>query len=371
MCASPQDQYASWLRYHLSEKFNGRHEVFWDSLDIQPGQNQVWEIHSAIEHNDVTLMVLSETYLEGLKADPVWAAAFGEFQQSPAKRFITVLPQDLRVGGMLSATKSLPVYGLSETDTLDAVMAAIEGRPAPRGQPPTFPDDHLDRTQPMLRPLDRAIPTTWRAELDRNKSRARPPAFELHLVPADDHFPVLALTSFDDTAEILARHGAASGLFPPGLSLRSRTDEVVRAGDPPTTDIACLVVGASPAEVPGLAVTRSGQWSAWAPVTPRDDVVLLDQPGAAAQIRELLGVLVSLDLRAGPHVGLAVGVEPAQLLARSHGTRLRFPHQRIEPIRVPVETTISRQWLLSAPGPVSDLLASRLVQEYERAVNRV
>jgi len=155
--------------------------------------------------------------------------------------------------------------------------------------------------------------------------------------------------------------GRSHGLFSGTEQLRARaTDEAAWAM---STD---RRTGPS-----GLAVLRSGQRSVWSPL-PKDMLgAVLDPDDLIEHFTRFLFLLTNIDLPAPRTVALAVGIEPAALLAE--GRVRELPRSQVvgvrlaRHVRVPPEDVIAYSALVGNPTGIADELSARLHAAFRRA----
>lgn len=199
------------------------------------------------------------------------------------------------------------------------------------------------------RPLVKALPTMWLPDLGSRRT-ATSAILELHLVPFHQEGPLEARRLAALQAELIAL-GRAAGLFEPAENL---------SGSDPAT-----VMSAAGS---GLAVTRSGQLSAWKPL-PGDALgAVLDPADAAGRLADLLQMLVSLRTPHPAEAGLAVGVTPSVMLSEGHVSDLPrlAGRQRtsMSPVRVPAADVLSLTSIVASPHDVAEELSARLLQAF-------
>ncbi|MEV4499186.1 hypothetical protein AB0J84_26260 [Micromonospora arborensis] len=222
-------------------------------------------------------------------------------------------------------------------------------------EPPTV----LEPAEPDWQPLMVRAAVTWRDELDRNVTRRDPPALEVHLVPTADEPVRLSLLELERSAATLVGHARAAGLFPPDMPVLQSID-----------DVRCLVTGDTDGQVPGLAITRGGQRSAWRKLGRRSDLWVLDRSEVAAQTCDLLRLLTALPGRRSGRVVPAIGLEPAQLVAVLSDDPSPFGPRFPAHVRVPADDSLTWQWLVDATDGIGAELAARLVRRHAQEAGR-
>jgi len=213
------------------------------------------------------------------------------------------------------------------------------------------------------RPLAEPLPTVWLPELAGGRRAASAP-LELHLMPAQRGVPLEARRLAALRDELIAL-GRAQDMFEP--------DGGLPGGDLTVISSAAGIAVAS-ATGTGLAVTRSGQRSAWRPL-PADTLgAVLDPADAIDRLAALLGVLLRIGTP-GPaegslaEGGLAVGVSPSILV--SEGRVADLPRQAarcrttLSPVRVPAADVLPMADLTARPGNVAEELSARLFLAFQ------
>lgn len=231
-------------------------------------------------------------------------------------------------------------------------FVAMPGLPAP--DPNAAPP--VAARAPAWRPLPEPLPVTWLADLVRSRTAARA-AVELHLIPFPpaERLPAPRLETL--TKDLIAA-GREARLF--------EEDEEVRHVDP-----AAAVVGRSGA---GLALTRTGQRSAWTGLPHNDLGAVLDRDDLAVRLRALLDALLRVTAPRPDGFGIALGVETGGLLlsegradATSHPT-VR-PRVSAAPLRLLADDVLAWNELARLGGAVADELAERLLLAFGQAMN--
>lgn len=196
------------------------------------------------------------------------------------------------------------------------------------------------------RPLAETLPTSWLPELAPARTRAS--AFlELHLMPASQSAPLEARRLAALRRE-LSELGRTRNLFDPG--------EGLSASDPAT------VVSAAGN---GLAVTRSGQRSAWMPLPKDTWGAVLDPADVVGRLADLLSALLRIQLPSPAEAGLAVGITSSILLSEGDvpGLPRTSTRQRtsMTPVRVPAADVLSFADVTASPRNVAAELSARLL----------
>ncbi|MEV7307890.1 MULTISPECIES: hypothetical protein [Streptomyces] len=218
------------------------------------------------------------------------------------------------------------------------------------------PDPAAARSVPVSPPAWRALPdplpVTWISGLVRPRTAART-ALELHLVP----FPPverLAAGRLEALKEGLVAAGREARLF--------QEDEEVRQDDPG------VAAGSSGA---GLAVTRTGQRSAWSGLPNDRWGAILDRNDLAVRLRGLLDALLRVPAPESDGFGIALSVETGGLVV-SEGpvhTSVR-PRLMAAAPRLLADEVLVRHELASRGGAVADELAERLLLAFSQGTEQ-
>lgn len=200
---------------------------------------------------------------------------------------------------------------------------------------------------------------TWRTDRANRLRTTDQPALEMHLVPVASAGR-LTVRSLELLGTSLPGFTRARGLF-------SSTEELRAESDDRLASVESTSYQSGPA---GVAVFRSGQRSAWSPL-PRDSMgAVLDPIGVVKQARELLEMLVELDVPAPESVALAVGVEPAIMVTEdqvAHLPRRRASGMRMaEHVRVAPDDAVSYQALCANVAEVADELGARIMAAFRQ-----
>ncbi|WP_435124811.1 hypothetical protein [Micromonospora tulbaghiae] len=181
----------------------------------------------------------------------------------------------------------------------------------------------------------------------------------MHLAFAagDARLQVSELTSL---ADLLPDHGRQHGLFTRLEALNSHADSTLARATSSAWD-----------SETGLAVTRSGQRSAWAPL-PRGPLgALLDRDDLIKQLTRMLDALTALDLPHGDLVVPAIGLDPATMI--SYGTvnaprnTATFGFQQTDHIHVSPDEAIDYGSVVTRAADVAAELVARLIADHQAA----
>jgi hypothetical protein len=226
-------------------------------------------------------------------------------------------------------------------------FALMPGLPAPDPEPAP----PVAVSPPAWRTLPEPLPVTWIPDLVRPRTAART-AVELHLIP---HPPVepLAATRWEALTEGLVAAGREARLF-------TADEEVRQEGQ-------AAAVGSSGA---GLAVTRSGQRSAWTGLPHDDSGAILDRDDLEIRLRGLLDALLRVPAPAPEGFGVALGIETGGLVvsegpAHGDGATVRS-RVSAAPLRLPPDAVLARHELARRGSAVADELVERLLLTFRQ-----
>jgi nucleoside phosphorylase len=224
--------------------------------------------------------------------------------------------------------------------------AAAQDVPAAAQDSPAHPAP--DTADPGLawRPLSGTLPMLWLPQFGSSLVAASA-ILELSLVPAQPSVLLEArrLAALTDELKALGR---AVNMFGPAPNLSSH-------GDP------AAVISA---DGTGLAVTRSGQRSAWKPL-PKDTLgAVLDPADTAGHLAALLSVLLRIEVPSPAEAGLAVGVTPSIPVSEGRVSDLPRKAARLRtsmsPVRVLAADVLPFACITARPGDVAEELCARL-----------
>ncbi|WP_147317708.1 hypothetical protein [Streptomyces spongiicola] len=234
-------------------------------------------------------------------------------------------------------------------------FAAMPGVPAP--DPDAAPP--VAERPPAWRSLPEPLPVTWLSGLLRPRTAARTAArtaVELHLVP----YPPLELpaaTRPEALEERLLTAGRDARLF--------GEEEKVDQEDP------AVAAGSSGA---GLALTRTGQLSAWTGLPHDEWGPVLDRDDLAERLRTLLDALLRVPRPGSADFGIALGIETGGLVV-SAGHAHAPPHDATRPRRMAgpprllADEILARHELASRGSEVADALVERLLTAFYRGAD--
>jgi len=249
------------------------------------------------------------------------AAGLQSMAASHAAAFTVALLQELPAVGQEAAAGAALVPG----------PASVPAQPAEAGS---------------WRVIAAALPATWLPDLGAPRA-AGSASLEVHLIPAGQDAAPQARRLTALRAE-LAALGRVEHLF--------ASDEELTSSDPAT-------VGSARGN--GLAVTATGQRSAWQAL-PRDTLgAVLDPADLTRRLAALLRVIVRIQAPVPVEAGLAVGITPS--IPVSEGLMSDLPRRTLRKrtsmarVRVPARDVLRFARIAACPGDVADELSARLL----------
>lgn len=213
--------------------------------------------------------------------------------------------------------------------------------------------------------LDAPVDVIWRKELEPSTGFGAAPALlELHLVPvpAQGRVPARRMRQL---AEGLVELGRAQGLF-----------TVAQQVDVHSTAELAIAAVADPrgGAWSGLAVTRSGQRSAWESLPKPGITYVLDEDHTRDRIAALIALLHAIDCPEAPAYALAVGIDNTMMVTaerlsqvdpqRSSGLRMTDT-----PVRVAPEEAVGADLAVHHSSELAAELSVRLAYAF-RSPNR-
>ncbi|WLS48966.1 hypothetical protein Q3V37_17985 [Micromonospora profundi] len=120
-----------------------------------------------------------------------------------------------------------------------------------------------------------------------------------------------------------------------------------------------------------LAVTRSGQRSAWAPLPRGQMGALLDRSDLIKHLTRMLDTLTALDLPHGDLVVPAIGLDPATMISYGTGNvrsnTAMYGLGQADHIHVSPDEAIDYGSVVARPADVAAELAARLIADHRAA----
>jgi len=169
-------------------------------------------------------------------------------------------------------------------------------------------------------------------------------------------------TRMRELADELVNLGRAKGLF-------SNTEQVeVRSSAEITV---AAVVGRHPRSA-GLAITRSGQRSAWEALPNPGLAYVLDEEHTQERINTLLSLLEAAEVQTAPSYAPAVGIEKPMMvmverLSAVDPGRATLSHRSDTPVRVDPEDAVTAAMLSGRSSELAEELTVRLLLAFRGA----
>jgi hypothetical protein len=305
---SADQTWAEWIAHVLEDT---GYTVVIQAWDFPPGSNFVIEMQHALQSADRVIAVLSPDYLAARYPQPEWAAAFATDPEGIRKRLIPVMVRRCEPDGLLSQVVQIRILDL---DVAEATRKLLDGVRAGRAIPaerPAFPGvagpgvaTAESGSRLVWRRVTRPLDVVWRADLEgRRPNQLAHQAVELHLVPVGDEAR-LQVQGLRELSAALPAIGRQRNLFSTVEPLDVRADG---------NKVVVTATGREAAS--GLAVTRSGQRSAWQSL-PHDMLgAVLDEEHVSGQLSNLFDVLRELPIPMPEAVVPVAGIEPAHMVA--------------------------------------------------------
>lgn len=130
-------QWAEWIARTLEDAGYSTRLQAWD---MGAAGNFVLDMDEFLRGSGRLIMVLSPSYLSGRPmADAEWSATFVEDPVGKNRQMVPVMVRDCQPTGLLGPRVYVKIFGMSESDARDTLLAAlVPRRPAP-GTPVPFP----------------------------------------------------------------------------------------------------------------------------------------------------------------------------------------------------------------------------------------
>jgi hypothetical protein len=371
--------WATWIAYILeADGF----AVTIQEWDFRPGSNFAAEMDKALKQCPRMIAVLSPAYLKARFPTAEWTAVFASDPEGAKNALVPIMVEECRPEGLLSQVVQIRIHGLDEAAARKQILEGVRRdrnkptTPPPFPGTPTVPSAGRGSAAPFPAPASRPAGATsarlrwqspappvaisWRRDLDPTMPAQRgAEAVEVHLAfPGNDaHLQVSELSELEQQ---LPDHGRRHGLFTRLEALDSQADSTV-----------ARATSSGWNNEKGLAVTRSGQRSAWAPL-PRGPIgALLDPDHLVGQVSSMLDALTALDL---PHDALvvpAIGLDPATMISygtvTAPGNTASFGHRQPDHIHIAPDEAIESTAVATRSAEVAAELVARLVADH-RAV---
>ncbi|GAB3861574.1 hypothetical protein GCM10027610_104300 [Dactylosporangium cerinum] len=369
--------WATWIAYILEDD---GYTVTIQEWDFRPGSNFAIEMDKALKQSPRMIAVLSPAYLKAKFPAPEWAAAFASDPEGAKNALVPIMVEECSPEGLLSQVVQIRIQGKDEVTAREMILEGVRrerskptapppfpgpsASPAP-GSPPavSFPAGTAASGPPVagrLRWQSPAPPVTvsWHRDLD-NSARGmqqRAAAVEVHLAFSDDDAR-LQVSELGELRNLLPDHGRKTGIFTRLEALESHADSAV-----------VRVTSSGWGNEKGLAVTRSGQRSTWAPLPKGQVGFLLDIEHLVGQVTGMLDALTALNLPQGPLVVPAIGLDPATMI--SYGSVARPSNTAAigitqpDHIHVAPDEAIEYNAVVTRSAAVAAELVARLVADH-------
>lgn len=211
----------------------------------------------------------------------------------------------------------------------------------------------------IWQPLDQPASVAWYRDLVPSSGYAGAPSLlEIHLVPIPVTSRVTA-TRMRELAEELVSLGRSKGLF-------TNAEQV---GVHNTAEMTVVAVANPRGRWARMAITRSGQRSAWESLPEPGITYVLDEADASERIAALLELLEVVDVQAAPSYALAAGIENTLMVTAERLSEVN-PHQsggmgmRDTPVRVQPEEAVTAAVVASRGSDLAEELAARLLYAF-------
>lgn len=370
--------WATWIAYILE---SDGYAVTIQEWDFRPGSNFAAEMDKALKQCPRMIAVLSPSYLKARYPAAEWTAAFAGDPEGAENALVPVMVEECRPEGLLNQVVQIRIHGHDEATARKLVLEGVRRERNKPATPPPFPgtstasttgpapavpfpssDIAVQGPSGKLRWQRPASPImlSWRRDLDRTMPGQRgTETVEVHLAfPGDDaRLQVSELSELNDS---LPDHGRRTGIFTRLEALDSHVD----------SSIACTTSNGWHNEK-GLAVTRSGQRSTWAPL-PRGPIgALLDIEHLVGQVAGMLDALTALDLPHGPLVVPAIGFDPAAMISygsvAAPGNTAAFGHRQPDRLHVTPDEAVGYNAVATRSAEVASELVARIVAIHREA----
>ncbi|MFE4969148.1 hypothetical protein [Streptomyces sp. NPDC056660] len=268
------------------------------------------------------------------------------------------------ISDMADGTKqSTDGAGMQEAAAQHAALFLAEViaqlKPANSDSQPQSPASDQPADDLIWQPLDEPASVAWYRDLVPSGGYAGAPSLlEVHLVPIPVTSRVTA-TRMRELAEELVSLGRSKGLF-------TNTEQVDIHN---TAELTVVAVANPRGRWTGLAITRSGQRSAWESLPKPGITYVLDEDDARERITTLLELLETVDVRAAPSYALAAGIENTILVTAERLSEVNPHHSRgmgmrDTPVRVQPEEAVTAAVVASRGTDLAEELSARLLYAF-------
>ncbi|MBW4473574.1 MAG: SUMF1/EgtB/PvdO family nonheme iron enzyme [Stenomitos rutilans HA7619-LM2] len=128
-------QWAEWIAWTLEE---AGYTVVIEVWDFQPGGNFALFMDRAVTEAQITIVVLSERFLQSTYTEPEWRAAFARDPQSIVRKLIPVRVEECKPTGLLAQIVYVDLVGITEPAAKALLLSVLQERTKP-AQAPRFP----------------------------------------------------------------------------------------------------------------------------------------------------------------------------------------------------------------------------------------
>jgi hypothetical protein len=360
------EDWAEWLAWVLEEE---GFKTILQAWDFRPGSNFVVQMHEAARFANQTIAVLSPSYLGSHYVEAEWAAAFAGDPVGHGRALIPVRIAPTAADGLLSQIVWIDLVGLDQASAKARLLAGLRpGRAKPVTEPP-FPGAQVDGTDNVIsaaksqgsftglfwHPLTQTTTISWRSDFLGRYGQSRTTLAEIHMIPV----PALRLEvrRLRQMGDELAAMGRNTGLY-----------SVVQELTIDTNDRYAYVISQSgrQQDETGLAVTRTGQRSAWLAL-PHDSMGAVFDPGdLRPRLSALIKSLRSISLPDSEQITFALRIEPLSLLsvgsasAVGHRSQSTMPFVSRTSCSIEPEDSLAWQAVDSNVDDVAEELTERL-----------
>lgn len=265
------------------------------------------------------------------------------------------------ISDLANGTKqSTDGVGMQETAMQHAAVFLTEViaqyKPANAESRPTSPASGQRTDELVWQPLDQPASLAWHRDLVPSSAYMSGPALmEIHLAPVSMTSRVAA-TRMRQLADELVNLGRANGLF-------SNTERVEINS---SAEVTVASVAGRDGRSAGLAITRSGQRSAWESLPHPGIAYVLDEEHTQERIATLLSLLEAAEVPTAPAYAPAVGIEDTRMvmierLGAVNPNHASFSYTSGGPVRVDPEEAVTAAMLVGRRGELAEELTVRLL----------
>ncbi|WP_052032477.1 5'-methylthioadenosine/S-adenosylhomocysteine nucleosidase family protein [Streptomyces viridochromogenes] len=263
-----------------------------------------------------------------------------------------------RADGTKQSTDSVGLQGIA-AENAASFTAEVIAHLTP-ADVPAAPETVVSEDEPtdelIWQPLDQPTSLAWHRDLVPSSAYTSAPALlEIHLAPVSVTSRVTA-TRMQQLADELVNLGRGNGLF-------SNTERVETQS---SAEVTVASVTGRNGRSAGLAITRSGQRSAWESLPQPGIGFVLDREHTQGRIATLLSLLEAIDVPTAPAYAPAVGIENPRMvmverLSAVNPTHATFSHRSDAPVRVDPEEAVTAAMLVGRSGELAEELTARLL----------